>query len=90
MLLSLHVLLAAGSIGGHTEQVVGYVRVSSVQLGGEELAEGTEHLALALEVRLPLPCLPVVAVVVVLQQRLQGVGSCSHLRMEILENNRLF
>ena len=30
-----------------------------MQLGGEQLAEGAEHLALALEVRLSLPCLPV-------------------------------
>ena len=35
---------------GHAEQVVGDVRVPGVELGGEQLAEGAEHLALALEV----------------------------------------
>ena len=38
------------AVGRHAEQVVGDVRVAGVQLGGEQLAEGAEHLALALEV----------------------------------------
>ena len=56
-----------------------------MELGGQELTERAEHLALALEVRLTLPRLPVVAVSVILQQRLQGVRSGPHLRMQILK-----
>ena len=69
---------------GHAEQVVGDVRVPGVELGGEQLAEGGECLALAAEVGLALPRLAVVGLAVVLKQGLQGVARGAHLGVEVL------
>lgn len=69
---------------GHAEQVVGDVRVPGVELGGEQLAEGGEGLALAAEVGLALPRLAVVGLAVVLKQGLQGVARGAHLGVEVL------
>ena len=70
---------------GHAEQVVGDVRVPGVELGGEKFTEGTEDLALTLEVRLSLPGLLGVALSVRLQERLQRISSCPHLSVEVLQ-----
>ena len=56
-----------------------------MQFGGEKFTEGTEDLALTLEVRLSLPSLLVVALSVRLQERLQRIRGCPHLSVEILQ-----
>ena len=56
-----------------------------MEFGGEKFTEGTEDLALTLEVRLSLPGLLGVALSVRLQERLQRIRSCPHLSVEILQ-----
>ena len=56
-----------------------------MELGGEKFTEGTEDLALTLQVGLSLSRLLVVTLPVRLQKRLQRVGRCPHLSVEILE-----
>ena len=57
-----------------------------MQLGGEKFTEGTEDLALTLEVGLSLSSLLVVRLAVGLQERLQRVGGRPHLSVEILQS----
>ena len=56
-----------------------------MELGGEKFTEGTEDLALTLEVRLSLPGLLGVALSMRLQERLQRIRSCPHLSVEVLQ-----
>ena len=56
-----------------------------MQFGGEKFTEGTEDLALTLQIGLSLSRLLVVTLSVRLQQRLQRVGGCPHLSVEILQ-----
>ena len=80
-----HVL--AGPWVLQAEHEVCNIRVTGVQLRGEKFTEGTEDLALTLEIGLSLSRLLVVTLSVRLQQRLQRVGGCPHLSVQILEIN---